>query len=84
LVSPPLFLAIVPKCGMCVVVWAAALAGVRVELCGSTPSWSILASEMERRLCLPVAATEGLALLLVASVTFFLWKLLSRIGGPHP
>jgi hypothetical protein len=65
-------------------VWAAALAGIKVELCGSTPSWSILASEMDRRCGLPEAAMLGIAVLLLAVVTFISWKLISRTAGPHP
>jgi hypothetical protein len=80
IIAPLLVFALVPKCGLCVVAWVAALIGLKVELCGSTPSWNILMTELGRRAGLPAAATGAFAVLLVVALAIVSWKLLSRLA----
>lgn len=71
-------LVLVPKCALCILAWLAALAGLGVELCGSGPSWALLAAGAARRLGLPAAALAALGALLLATGAFVSWKLVAR------
>lgn len=78
--APVVALALVPKCGVCVIAWMAALAGLGVEVCGPSPSWTILGTVMARRLGLPVVDFEVLGLLVLALVAAVYFRLISRVG----
>jgi hypothetical protein len=84
LIAPSLVAFLVPKCGLCIAAWAGAFAGLRVEMCGSSPSWNILIAEIGRRLGLPAAAMAALAFLLLAVGTIVSWKLLTWLASSAP
>ena len=44
--GPCVALALVPKCGLCVLAWMLALSGIGVETCGAGPSWTIVTAEI--------------------------------------
>jgi len=78
--APLVVLGVVPKCGLCVVAWGAALAGIGAEACGSGDSWTILGSLIARRLGLSVGELDALFLASAASgAAVYLW-LMSKLS----
>jgi len=67
--APILAFFLVPKCGLCVLAWVGAVAGLSFAACGSSPSWMFLFSECARQFgwtAAVLAAASPLALALGA------------------